>query len=322
MIKFIRYNALLPIFSIFFLILGIYFSPSKALLADDKENNELASQPFLEILFLANLNGTVENCQCADPSLGGLPQITGIVQERWRENPDVLYIDGGDFLNTYPFKNLNQAILDIYQQMNPSYIVLGDQEFIESTEFSEKLIQKFFAKIIATNIDHPQLTLNYLARHNLKQGKCSILISYLDENAFFYKPEDSLIRFNQDRFNEVYSTLNDRDFVIALYHGSQKRLDWFTESYPKVDLILFGHEQSYFLRTDQTTAIIGGGSDGEYLIQIKVFEKKLKYSFEVNPIPITLDIRPNATIQALVDAFKVKQNNSPDARQGGLHRRQ
>jgi|GEM_PF-3530146 len=268
-------------------------------------------QPVIEILFLANLNGNLENCHCGNPSLGGLPQIYTLITEKRVKNPDILVIDGGDFLNSYPFEALNRTTVEIYQLINPDYLMLGDQEFYESTPFTRRLIQKFAGRIVAGNYSVEGIPLNPSFRLQSGKNKHISLTSFLDERAFFHTTNPGLVHSDRALFDKTYQQLPEKDFTIALFHGPRYQLDWFRETYSRIDLILFGHEQSYLSDLDRKPAVIGGGSDGEHIIHIEVYAGAIGYEYKHKAIPVTLQIKADERINAIIERFKnhVKQQS-------------
>ena len=58
------------------------------------------------ILFTANINGNLENCNCSLNSAGGIGRITTLFSEFRKEYPNTIIIDGGDYFNSYSFNCL------------------------------------------------------------------------------------------------------------------------------------------------------------------------------------------------------------------------
>lgn len=297
-------------FYLFFIYWAIFFlynfseCRTPSLSSDDLERFSDAEKPVIEILFLANLNGNIENCHCGNPSLGGLPQIFTIINEKRTNNPDILVIDGGDFLNSYPFEALNRTVIEIYHRLNPDYIILGDQEFYESTSFTRYLINGLADKILAGNYTVNEVSLNPSMRLPSSENSSVSLISFLDQKAFVYREMSEMLHFDQALFDRIYQQLPEEDFSIALFHGPKRQLDWFRKTYSRIDLILFGHEQSYFTDLQGKPAVIGGGSDGEHLMHIKVYYRPDGYEIQSKAIPVTLQIEAHEQIKTIIERFK------------------
>jgi 2',3'-cyclic-nucleotide 2'-phosphodiesterase (5'-nucleotidase family) len=296
------------LFAIYSLVIFFLSNPSEcrtpSVHSDDPERLADLRKADVEILFLANLNSNIENCHCGNPSLGGLPQIFTLINEKRVNNPDILVIDGGDFLNSYPFEALNRTTVEIYRLLNPDYFILGDQEFYESATFTRDIINGFADKIVASNYKVSGISLNPALRLQSSENPPVSLMSFLDQEAFIYRAKPEMLHFDQALFDEIYQQLPEEDFTIALFHGPKRQLDWFRETYSQIDLILFGHEQSYLSDLGRKPAVIGGGSDGEHIIHIKVYYGPGGYEYKSKAIPVTLQIEADTQINGIIERFK------------------
>ena len=296
--------------SVFFLILSIFFLTNRSNAAGEDSRSEYKHAPFIDIIYLANLNGNTVNCECGNPSLGGLPQIATILKQKRTENPKCIFIDGGDFLNTYPFRDLNATVLKIYETISPDIICLGDQEFIESDQFSQMLINGLQEKLITSNYYlepiPPEKRKSYLQMDINQQRIC--LLSYLSSEAFSVHNYPDMIQFDDKTFHETYEQYKSENFLIVLFHGPFQALKNLINKYPDIDLVLLAHEQSYISETDISPAIIGGGVDGEMLMEIKVFGTDHKFRYDISRIQVRKDIEQDPEISAIIKTSENKGN--------------
>lgn len=298
--------------SIFFLALtiGIQSSdlPIKQSIKKENSNSTKSTEYLGEILFVANVNGAIENCDCGNPPLGGLPKIQTIIENQKSICSYSYFIDGGDFFNTYPYPLLNEAVVDIYKSMNFTFITLGDQEWIDSDKLDKKIIVDLKDKIIASNIDIDDIQLNKYGTIELKDGTKAKVLSYFDDKSFYTSEDKKLIQFNNDQFVSVYeSILAETDLVILIFHGINHSLEWIKRQFPKINLILYAHEQSNVKVISEKPAIVGGGADGEYIKQIKIYRNSNKYNFKVNDIPVSANINGDKKILTIIEKFN-KEN--------------
>ncbi|MBN1407442.1 MAG: hypothetical protein JW956_06625 [Calditrichaceae bacterium] len=266
-----------------------------------------------QIVFTANINGVIENCKCGKPPLGGLPQISTLINKIISENEYTYFIDGGDFLNTYPYPSLNSAIVDIYKLLNIEFITLGDQEWIDDDEIDNLIMNEFKSKIIASNYWIDNIDLMHSGTIDLGMGSKAYCISYLDARSFFVSDDKSGIRFDDKLFTSTYNDMTKNDgLFILLYHGTRYVLNALIEKYPKLHLVLWAHEQSTLENISDNPAIIGGGSDGEYIKQIKIYKADHGFKFKVNSIPVIIDIAEDANIRSIIDKFKAADEMAKD----------
>ncbi len=257
----------------------------------------------IEILYYSNLNGNVENCRCGNPPLGGLSKIITIVKEKKKENPNLLFIDGGDFLNTYPFPELNRSILKSYSYLTPDIIAPGDQEFIPETSFTLPFFMQNRERIVLTNALPDSLCLRKTYEKEIF-GHSITILSYLDSSAFYYGNRRPPVKLDEMTFRETYNGLAEEECVIVLFHGSEKAMKRFRDTYPKITLILYAHEQSSLIVDGTPPFIVGGGADGEFLRLVLLgFSQKHPY-ISVKHFPVNENIESDATVEAFIDEYR------------------
>jgi 2',3'-cyclic-nucleotide 2'-phosphodiesterase (5'-nucleotidase family) len=305
------YRLLLNIIgSIFFLVSvsvalchGVKDSKFPAVRASCANVEKDNGKNIFEILYISNVNGNIENCHCGKNPLGGLDRLAFVLEKRRSQNPQLLFIDGGDFLNTYPFPALNQTVVDIYAELKPDLLVLGDQEFGEGADFAGQIISNFSSCILATNYHFKKNPFLLSRKTKTLSGRRVVILSFLDKSSFEFREKDKDLTFDSKQFNDEYHRLNKSDIIIVIYHGEMRRLDL----YPDVDLVLTAHEQSNIIQLDRRPAVIGGRADGEYLIQIYIRQNDSKIYFNANPIPLDLKTEKDCKINSIIEQFNKKQ---------------
>ncbi|MBN2423607.1 MAG: hypothetical protein JXR46_07205 [Calditrichaceae bacterium] len=279
--------SLLNIFLIFFLI-----NHTKA------ADHQKSFQPDIQIVFISNLNGVIENCNCGHPPLGGLNYISTIIDSLRQQNKELVFIDGGDFSNPYPFAEINEAVLEIYKILQPDIIALGEQEFIEGKEYFNKIISAFGKKILATNLTVTRATLN----ETLKLKSLNVL-SYMDESTLREVNEDMGWRFNNTVFEKLYSGLKDSEINILVYHGTLKKLELFLKKYVKFNLVLLSHDYKEGLISFNSPVIVGGGADGEHLMDIKINKNNKSADIMVDMIPVSKNRKSDPRVEKIIALY-------------------
>ncbi|NOX90704.1 MAG: hypothetical protein GXO77_17020 [Calditrichaeota bacterium] len=263
------------------------------------------SADSLEILYIGNVNAAYENCLCGDRPLGGLDRVFTMVKHYRALNPSLIFIDGGDFLNSYPYDSLNKLILDIYQIMKPDVVVPADQELlIENKDIVSLLFRKNLTILGSNlNLDSEEL----LDSFKIKADKFRIsILSYLDKSSFMMNKPLAEAQPDDRKFQKNYQrSLKFSDYRILLYHGERSQLEKILERYPKFDLVFSSHSQILEFKNKVKPVIIGAGSDSEYLIRIVIRSfSRGQPVVKFEKIPIDLSITPSPEIRPLIEKFK------------------
>ncbi|MEJ2544505.1 MAG: hypothetical protein P8Y99_10600 [Calditrichaceae bacterium] len=235
--------------------------------------------------------------------------MTSLVNENIIKNKYSYFVDGGDFLNTYPYPLLNTTVIDIYKLLNIKYLALGDQEWIDNDKIDHKVFLELNDKIIASNYRIAKYNFSSYGSFNLDMGLKAYILAYLDDKSFFVSDDKNEIQFDDNLFKSTYQKITGNNgLIVLLFHGTQYTLKTIVEQFPNFNLILWAHEQSNVENISENPAIIGGGSDGEYLKQINIYYNKNEFKFDVHSIPINLDIEEDLQVRTKVNEFKLADN--------------
>ena len=292
-----RTRPILLVYCIFFIIAFHFFSCASNRTPDDEKI-------ALEILFTANINGNIENCNCGNPPLGGLDYLATLIKTE-REKPyPVWYIEGGDYFNSYPYPRLDQAATDILDILRPDGFLPGEQELNEQETLLASLHDD--KRILYSNLAHAKFGEGEVFRRSLKGDKQVIVAGYLSPQSFANGPPAKII-FSEKRFIDLYSAKRPGTLLIVVFHGPKAALDRFIQKYPQTDVILWGHEQSKMTDTEGKPAVIGGASDGEYLVTIQFVPSFAEaWTIHVKHIPVGKTVAPDKQVQKIIEDF----NNS------------
>ncbi|MBD3225589.1 MAG: hypothetical protein GF313_12750 [Caldithrix sp.] len=268
-----------------------------------------ANKPLWRIFYIANVNGVIENCRCTEPSLGGLDYLHGTLMELKEDSIPHIFIDGGDFCNPYPYPLLNRTVLSIYQKMRPDIMVLGDQDINELNLLKNNYRLWPGTSILGTNIKLSNLPMSTVQRYDLPDNLSLNLVSYLDNKAFDFIEQPEQLKFEGGRFDSVYHSLPERQTINGLiYHGPARRLNPMIQKYPKFDFLLLGHSQYKGRLEGYPLPVIGGGTDGHYLIEIRVISEQSLVKFEIMEHQVDLSKNRDSRIHQMIQRFKGKVN--------------
>ena len=294
--KLVSGKILMKIFS-FTLLLLIIAACSKQ---DEKAKSD--SETIFDIIYISNLNGAIENCQCGDPPLGGLDRIATVVKTlRSKINP-LLVIDGGDTFNSYPFKELNQAIVNSYNIILPDIWAIAEQEFIEGKTFLLKNIKNSSIPILTSNFSIPDQKTNTEINIPFNGDIAVVVLSYLQPELMKLTGSENQVIFRDN--NEIYRQINKKNYNILLFHGTYETFLKKKSLFDSFDLVLLAHQVDFISDTDEKPAIIGGLFDGEKLIHISLQKAAQGFIIEPKLIEITTEISPDPSITGFIKKYK------------------
>jgi 2',3'-cyclic-nucleotide 2'-phosphodiesterase (5'-nucleotidase family) len=261
-------------------------------------------KPIFEIIYLANINGNIENCHCGEPSLGGLDRIFTIVKKQRALNPNLVVIDGGDTFNPYSFIELNRVILKAYQIIKPDIWVLSEQELTEGKDLLIKALKKQKSKIVLSNYKIKNIPSEEYQKYTIEKNSVVKIYSYV-QPSLFSKLED--LEFNNP--DNLFKDLDMRSFNILVFHGEEDALLKTMPEFENFDLILTAHQQSNKIVLNSRPAIIGSGADGENIVHIRLHKSKGTINISAEQIPIGLEIEPDTEIRKWVEEYKNNLQN-------------
>ncbi len=249
------------------------------------------------ILYTANINAMLQNCGCGTIPLGGLDRIKTFVDSFRTVNPGTIVLDGGDFLNSYPFPELNRATLEAMHLIGYDLIVPGDQEFLAGQEIFHQLGRYFGGKMLLSNVQLPEYP-DVRAVFKRNHLRISALVT---RDCLGFIPVPDRPRVIRD-WQEVKSLPHDPDtFEILVFHGMLSDLRTkMGDASAGYDLILLAHDQMTGTATLSGIPVVGAGKDGEQIVSITFGERPEP---EIRYIKISENITPDPDIVRISKQF-------------------
>ena len=249
----------------------------------------VSPKPDFSFIYLANLNGNLENCNCGNPSLGGLDRIAKIINNQRKINPDIKFIDGGLTFNSYPFPDLDYYIFQSYKYLKPDIWIIRkkDLETIKNISSSEK---------------NESLNISLVTGDTLKLVK-KYEINGL--NIYFYSLQQLAVK---DTI--IYKDIDRDDFNILIYCNPEGLNSVFKPFY-KFDLILLSHNQKKVIENGLYNTIAGVGSDGEFILKVDLYFQNNDFKKDIEQIAIYKDLEVDSTVNQIIKEFsqKLKETN-------------
>jgi 2',3'-cyclic-nucleotide 2'-phosphodiesterase (5'-nucleotidase family) len=266
----------------------------------------LPAQASFSILYVANINGTLENCGCGKDPLGGVDRLMTVVEQCREKYKNILVLNGGDYFNSYSFLSLNTTMLETLRLLQFDLFVPGDQEFVENEQFNTQLRNLLGKTWFASNIGKNKSAIRTFDFSPLRIN----ITAYLSPASFSFIPRPGYLVLNK-----ILPSLPDEDteglktegFNCMIYHGSLAEACALARQYPELDLILLGHEQNPAVQLIGNTTVLGSGRDGEcvFLLQVKR-SGGTSWVIDQTRINLTESIPAHAKMSLLIKQYKQK----------------
>ncbi len=262
------------------------------------------SQSFSQkahLLYTANINAALENCNCGSNPLGGIDRIKTFVNQFRHENPNTIFIDGGDFFNSYSFENLNYTMLEVIPLLKYNVMAPGVHIFFEKRYFVENYLKQFHNKVICSNSN---LQINKSKK--LKLGPFNIkFYSYISPKTFRYTARPDWLYLDSD-MDLIKRTENE--ISVLIYHGFLEDAQEFIKVQDNVDLVLLSNDQQEGKWQIGNTIIVGGGHDAESVAIIEIKKKNNILKFIVNYKNMNNSVVSDDSILNLIKDFRIRAN--------------
>ena len=253
----------------------------------------------LSILFTANINGTLQNCDCGGEPLGGIGRIKTFIDDYRDKHPNTIVIDGGDYFNSYPFIELDTAMLKSLQLINYDIFVPGDQEFVEGKEFFSSIEASLGKRLFISNSN-----LKNNGERSFKFGESVVhIFSFLSPDAFIFI--NPIKKLKLSPFSALKkSKLHDLNIVV--FHGRYADAERIVKDNIWIDLILLAHDQFEEVNKVSNTLIIGSGRNSEFITVIKGLREADTWKYDINKEKIKESIKEDENIVAIIQEYQKK----------------
>ena len=262
----------------------------------------LPAQTSFTILYVANINGTLENCGCGKEPLGGVDRLMTVIEQSREKYQDLLVLSGGDYFNSYSFLPLNTAMLGALRLLHFDLFVPGDQEFVENEQFTAQIQALLGKSWFASNTGQSRPAIRTF---NFTSQRINI-IAYLSPACFSFIPKPDYLQL--DKILPVLPEKDIHTFNCMICHGTLAEANDLARQYPQLDLILLGHEQYPSSRLIGNTTVLGSGRDGECVALLQVKRSSAGWEIDQTRINLTESIPVHEQMSLLVKQYKQKFN--------------
>jgi len=233
--------------------------------------------------------------------------LVGAIDTLRRKFPDLLLIDSGDFLTTYPQEKTNRLVWEFVHDMKYDAIGVGDQEFVEGNDFLLMMNRQFPLPLTSVNILSAKTNEPVFFPYRLfeRSGLRIGILSVVPKTAFFFIKEPEIrVAGVEERLRETLKFLKSRsEIIILLCHTSQRDMLALAQQFPDVSVFIAGHSQEKVERLLENQIVVQPGVDGEYLGLLKIRKHDTNFHFENKFIPVGPSFGQNKHFKEKVDQF-------------------
>ena len=207
-------------------------------------------------------------------NMAGIVRRAALIQEVRSKEPNVLYVDAGDFVQGTPYFNLfhGEAEMRLMNMVGLDAITLGNHEFDNGILFLSKMLKKARFKVVSSNYDVSATPLKKYVRPWLIVKKGKLRIGIVSANI----SPDGLIspaNFSGVKYLDPYETAEAKaawlksvkkcNMVICLSHlgldnkGEAPDDIRLAEKTKSIDVIIGGHTHTFMRNPAKKVNAVG-----------------------------------------------------------------
>lgn len=209
-----------------------------------------------------------------NPDMAGIVRRAALFNQVRSQEPNVLVVDAGDFVQGTPYFNLlkGEADIKLMNKLGLDAITLGNHEFDNGVVFLTKMLRKARFKVVSSNYDVSETTLQRYVRPWLIVRKGKLRIGIVSANIH---PNGliSAANFRGVKYLEPYETAENTaawlkakkkcDLVVCLSHlgldnkGGAPDDIRLAEKSKSIDVIIGGHSHTFMRNPAKKVNAVG-----------------------------------------------------------------
>ena len=248
---------------------------------------------------------------------GNLPRIARFVAERKKEDPNVLFVDSGDWCNKgdlTPLETRGEAIIDMMAACGYDAVIPGNHDLSFGAERLVKLVETYATPMVAANGEWDEnLKSAHIPPYRIfrLEGVAIGIIGTITPAAPAEKGPSLKILDIVQSVNPVVAELLEKkvDVIVLLTHVGTQADSAIAKAIPRLDIIFGGHQHhrhtglAYTQETETVVQHSGdfGGVIGK--IVITLLDGKI-VGREHALIPVTADMPLDEKVQGIADKYR------------------
>ena len=260
-----------------------------------------ARQPetHFTVIYVSNLNGALDDCQCDEVLAGGLTRVIPLVEQLRQSNNPTLVLAGGDILTSYDLRHNNRLMLRMLEDLSLDAIAIGDQEFVQGREFLTGFADdRNSVPLLSHNLLWQPDEIGSGNPLTLLRGEDTFAVAALvDTNIFrFIEQHEMKILPAEQWLSNQTNSMMTANFQILMWHGEWTAARNLAQQFPWLDLILIAHNQALAKEVIGNTILVETGVDGEYIGEIKYAGSDQNVASEVNFIAVKRNLPAGSSL--------------------------
>lgn len=263
---------------------------------------------------------------------GGFARLKTLIDSLKQENPNLLVLHAGDFLNPSLIGNLRDStgkkirgrqMIEVMNGVGIDYVTFGNHEFdIKESELLERLNESEFGWISA-NVGHviPNQGIAPFKVREVPISSAETFNFYQDQDTFQLGLTAVTLPFNQkeyvfyEDFEKSVANVLDTihaDRTILLTHLERDQDHSVAKKFPKVPLIMGGHDHFHFMDNIGNTIIAKADANLRtvWKYNLKYYANKDSLAIYAELIQIDESIRENEEVNEVVERWQQFAVNS------------
>lgn len=278
-----------------------------ALTGSGEGNRPDASEDPVHLLFTTNLSGSLDDCRCGGPVVGGMNRLLHLIERQRERHPDLLLVDGGDFLNSYSLPDANRIMLRLMAMARYDAVAVGDQEFVETPDFLREALftEAPPAPLLAANLRHPAFP-DFDGVRRTRAGATAVAIAALvGDDCFDFIDPGALERGDPAAALRAIAAEMQAgsDLQVLLWHGGWTEARAVATAFPWLDVMILGHNHLRHVERIGTTTLAEAGSAAEYLGHLVLHDDGGAWRADTLFHPVTAGVPVDGDAEPLVRGY-------------------
>ncbi len=305
------------------------------ILAQDSKNKVALNEKDLIQLTILQFNDFYEISPLEGGKTGGAARIATIRKKLLAENPNTFTVLSGDFLSPtllgtlkYNGERVNgKQMIEVLNKIGVDLVTFGNHEFdIDEASLQKRINESAFdwvsSNVIHLNKDTAQLFYkeadgkkadipkNRIIKFKNKNGKeirIGIVAPCLPANKVKYVHYDDIFETVKTEIEKLQGKV---DFIISLSHLSKDDDLKMAKMFPKINLILGGHEHENMKFQEGNTILTKADANAKtvYVHRISYNSQSKKININSNLVKLDETIIPDPEVNVIVEKWKAIEN--------------
>ena len=208
-----------------------------------------------------------------------LARIAQFIQDQKTKNPNVLFLDTGDWFNLGNLTGLNTrggAILEMMGAMKYDAVILGNNDYVFGTERLVELVDKYSLPLLTANCIWPEnMKPKTVAQYKIFKFNGVKVAVIGTASTILWRQTDNLLKvlpIAQSVDNLLDKIERKADIIVLMTHVRVNRGQMLALNLPRVDIIFGGHTHEAFetlnFDEDNQTIIQHSGCFGQEIGEV------------------------------------------------------